>query len=107
MRSLHGTRQIVPDEFGAGKRDGVAHRMVALRQISFDIVRERIHAGSGGDVRRQIEREFRIGQRDGRDQIRAEDDRFSIRGFNGNDGRASDFAAGAGGSSNGDIGRQV
>ena len=64
VRLFHHARQIIPNQSGACERDGVAHRMITLGQIRFHIVRKRVHSGAGGDVRRQIESQLRIGEGD-------------------------------------------
>ena len=42
--------------------NAVAQRMPGRREIAFNVVRQRVHAGGGRDVRRQAEREFGVGK---------------------------------------------
>ena len=43
-----GSRQSVNNEMDTFERDAVAQWVIGGRQIAFDVVRERIHAGGGG-----------------------------------------------------------
>ena len=60
-------------------------------------MRQRIHAGAGGDEGRHADRELGIGDDDRRQQLRMEDDLLGVRCLVGDDAGAADFGAGAGG----------
>ena len=107
LRLIHHAGQVPPGHPRSLQRHGVANRMVALGQIGLHVVRERVHAGSRRDVRRQAQRQLRIAQRQAGDQVRAEDHRFAIRLFDRDDGRARHLAARARSGGDGDIRRQI
>ena len=56
----HDDGEMVRGEFRAAEGDGVADGMKAFGKIGLDVVGEGVHAGTGGDVRWKLEREFRI-----------------------------------------------
>ena len=45
----HGDRQRLGGDAHPFQRDAVADRMVGRREVGFDVVSERVHAGRGGD----------------------------------------------------------
>jgi hypothetical protein len=51
----HGARDAV-------ERDGLQGRIVARREVTLDAVRERIHAGRGGETRRERKRQLRVAE---------------------------------------------
>ena len=86
----------------AFQRDAVGHRVVARRAVGFQAVRERIHAGAGGDEGRHADGQCRVADGDGRQQFRVEDDLLRVRCLVGQHAGAADFRAGAGGGRHGD-----
>ena len=50
-----GLRQVLEDQPHAFDRDAVGHRMIARRAIGFEAMRERVHAGAGGDEGRHAD----------------------------------------------------
>ena len=93
----HGERQRARGDAHAFERDAVAQRMVFGRQVRLDVVRQRVHAGRGGDRRRQVERQLGIGEHASREQLRREDDLLHVRRVVRDHRRAADLRAGAGG----------
>jgi hypothetical protein len=93
---LIGARQIFLDQPEALERDALAHRVVERRRIGFEAMRERIHACARRDHLRHADRQFRIADRDTRQEFRVEDDLLGMRLGIGDDGGAADFRAGAG-----------
>ena len=87
------------------ERDGVGRRIERCREIALDAMGKRIHAGSGGEPRRQSERQFGIADRDLRHDVIAVQAAAAARRVGVNAGAARGFAAGAGGGGNGDQGR--
>ena len=80
--------------------------MIAYGKISLQVVRHRIHARRCRDVSGKAERQLRIADRHGRDQIRAEDHRLASCGLQRDHGAAAHFAARAGGGGDRDHGRK-
>ena len=85
------------DQLHALGGDAVGHRVEAGRAIGLEAVRQSVHAGGGGDVRRQAEGELRIEDDDGRQHLRVEDDLLHARRLVEDHPGAADFGAGAGG----------
>ena len=83
------------DQAHAFDGDAVGHRMIERRAIRFEIVRQRVHADRRGDVRRQAERQLRIGDHQRRLHLRMEDDLLGVIAQVGDDRGAPDFRAGA------------
>ncbi|MEZ5208765.1 MAG: hypothetical protein R2690_17740 [Acidimicrobiales bacterium] len=75
--------------------------VIVAGEVRLDVVRQGVEAGGGGDVRRQADGERRVGEDDLGQQVRREDDALDV-GVVGDDGRATDLAAGAGGRRDGD-----
>ena len=88
----HGDRQRARGDAHAFERDAVAQRVVGGRQVRLDVVRQRVHAGRGGDRRRQVERQLGVGEHRLREQLRREDDLLDVRVVVGDDRRAADLA---------------
>ncbi len=91
----------------AFQRDAVAQRVVRRRQVALDVVRQRVHAGRGGDRRRQAERQLRVGEHRAGQDLRREHDALDVRVVLGDHGGAPDLRAGAGGRRQRDEVRQV
>ena len=58
----HRLRQVLEHQPHAFDRDAVGHRVIARRAIGFEAMRERIHAGAGGDDGRHADGQLRIGR---------------------------------------------
>ena len=93
----HGNGQRARGDAHAFERDAVAQRMIGGRQVRLDVVRQRVHARGRGDERRQVERQLGIGEHGLGEQQRREDDLLDVRLVVGDDRRAADLRAGAGG----------
>ena len=89
----HGNGQRARGDAHAFERDAVAQRMIGGRQVRLDVVRQRIHAGGGGDERRQVERQLGIGEHRLGEQQRREDDLLDVRLVVGDHRRAPDLRA--------------
>jgi hypothetical protein len=61
------------------ERDAVAQRVVGRRQVALDVVRERVHAGGGGDGAGQRERGLGVGEHHLGQQLGAEDGALDVR----------------------------
>jgi hypothetical protein len=88
------------------QRNAVAQRVVGRREVTLDVVRERIHAGGCRDRRRQAQREFGVGKHHPGKNLRAEDDALEVRVVLAHHRRAADFGAGARGGGQRDEVRQ-
>jgi hypothetical protein len=97
-----GAGQVFLDEAHALKRDALAHRVEVRRAIGFQAMREGVHAGAGGDLRRHADGQFRIGDDHRGQHFRMEDDLLHMRFGIGDDAGAADFRAGAGRRRHGD-----
>ena len=93
--SLHRARQRLGDQANAFQRDPVAQRVKLRRGERLDAVRQRIGAGGGGELRRQIDRQLRVEDDQVRQQRGMED--HALLAVDRDDRAAADFAAGAGG----------
>src|SRR5688572_13370847 len=60
-------------------------------------MRERIHAGGGGEIGRQIEGDLRVEDHELGEKTRKKNDAAALSARESDDGTAADFAAGAGG----------
>ena len=74
-----GRRQPVMYQPQPFQRDAIRHRMEARRAECLDAMRQRIHAGRRGDMRRQAERQFRVGNHHAGHHGRVEDDPLGRR----------------------------
>ena len=107
VRLLHHAGQVLINNLCAAQGDRIADGLEAFRQIRLDIMRERIHAGARGDLRRHAGRQFRVGEREIGNEVRAKDDGLAVGRRNGDDRGASDFAAGACRRGNRDIAGEI
>ncbi|MNS82779.1 hypothetical protein D3C72_1165330 [compost metagenome] len=83
--------QVFLDQAHALECDAGCHGMEERRAIGLEVVRQRIHAGGGGDSRRQSDGELGVQDHDGRQHARMENDALNLRGLVGDDGRAPYF----------------
>ena len=90
-------RQPVLDQAHALDGDALGHRVEAGGAVGLQAMGERVHAGGGGDVRRQADGQLGIGDHDGGQHLRVEDDHLGRGILVEEDRGAADLGAGAGG----------
>ena len=99
---LGRARQEVLDQTHAFQRDAFRHRVVDRRTEGFQVVRQRIHTGSGGQLGRQANGQLGIQQHDTRDHFLVEDDPLDVVFVVGDHHRLTHFGTGTRGSRHGD-----
>ena len=99
---LYGGWQPLLDQAHAFQRHAIGHRVKAPRAIGFKVVRQCIHAGRGGQVGGQADRQLRIEDDDTRHQLGVKNKLLAACVFIGDDRHAADLGAGAGGRRYGD-----
>ncbi len=91
------TRQVLLHQAHAFQRDALGHGMEQRRAERLQAVRQRVHAGGGGDLRRQADRQLGVENHQRRQHAHVEDDALDMRRVVGDHRGAADFRAGAGG----------
>ena len=101
---LDRTRQVLLHQPHALDGDAFGIGMVAGRAVGFEAVDEGIHAGAGGELGRQADRQLGIGNDDRRHHLGMEDHLLGVRLLVGDHRGAAGLRAGAGGRRHGDRG---
>ena len=93
---LHRLRQILENKTDALDRNAGRDRVIEFGAIGLEAMRQRIHAGAGGDEGRHADRQLRVGDHHLRHHLRMKDDLLGVRRLVGDHAGAADLRAGAG-----------
>ena len=69
---MDGYPQVLVDQRYASEGDAVTYGVIAQGQVSFQVVSHGVHASGRRNLRRQAERQFRVFNREARDEMWAE-----------------------------------
>ena len=95
VRLLHGGLEVLRDQANGMQGQAVADRVGRLAGVGLDSVGQRVHAGGGGDVRRQRGGDVRVEQRQNRADAVVQDAHLELAAGVGDHREERDLAAGA------------